>query len=418
MFILNNKIENKLNLALDLKYPLQAERIRVTVEALEPPFIQVSNGRHTSKVKIGKLLATLALPDKEVKELVEEYKEINGDLSQFTIKYSQDDYKEVYRHNLYAFGSTSVSCMTNMECVEVYEHDKNLELLTVWRKVNATTTILIGRTLVAWRNNEEEESVYVRCYIDHNYIKDFQMTALVVREGFVRGNLEGITIDKIEGSQGFVCPYLDGLSTLEDCGDYFKITRYGSYGRGDSTNGYMYDSSCNCGHCGDRVQEDDAYYISDMMICNYCIRDHYTDYNGEFYHNENCITTSDTNETIPLVCAGDVVGEDRNGDYYLWENLVSIDDEWYYIEEVHELAIEIDGDTRYAPKEDCIRLALDIKGTDEGWYLKEQIEEKVEELKESILNLQEEISLKGEFMLPNQELKDLLTDLDILEELL
>ena len=410
MFIFNAKIE------LELRLSLRSKGIEDTVLLpLEPPFISYTKGKHTIKVKLGKLLAYL--PDKEVKALVEEYKEINGDLSQFTIKYTRD-YELIYNTSLYAIDSTTKSCMTGRDCVEVYGYDENLELLTIWKKVDTDTNILIGRTLVAWRNNEEEESVYVRLYLDHNHIKAHQATALTVREGFTKGNLEGIKIDKVEDSSGYVCPYLDGLDTLEDCGDHFTITRIDSLYRGNSTEGYMEDGSCTCESCGDRVLEEDIAYVSDMIICDNCIRNNYTYYCDEYYHNENCITTSDTNETIPMDCLGYAeVGEDRNGDFYSYDNLVLIDDEYFYIEEVYELAIEVDEDTKHAPREDCFRLSVDLTCADEGWYLREQLEDIKEEVKASILNLQEEISLRGEFMLHNQELKNLLTDFEVLEEL-
>ena len=417
MFILNNKIEVYLNLALDRKYPKQEERIRVTVEPLEPPFIQVSFGRHTSKVKIGKLLAALALPDKQVKELVEEYKEINGDLSQFTIKYTRD-YEETYEHKLYAIDSTTVSCMTDMECVKVYDYDENLELLTIWKKVDTDKKIIVGRTLVAWRNNEEEESVYVRLYLDHNHIQAHQATALAVREGFTRGNLEGIMIDKIEDNEGYLCPYLDGLDTLEDRGDHFLITKITSPYQGDSTNGYMRDGTCTCESCDARVAEADTCYINDMVICDDCVSNDYTCYEDEYYHNDNCITTSDTNETIPLDCLEEAeVKEDHDGDYYTLKNLVEIDEEWFYIGEVHKLEETYAGND-HALKEDCLRLMPSIVGATEGYYMIEQLEEKKEELEAKILELQEEISLKGDFMLYNQELKNLLTSVEVLEELL
>jgi len=417
-YVLNEKIILRAKEALAIKFPISTN---IQVIAAEPPLITIKHTKIDKDVvltlKLGKVLSShLSLTDKEVKEVVEEYKEINGELSSFKIKYSNDNYEEIYQTPLYAIGSTTQSCMTGMSCVQVYDYDENLELLTVWKDSK-----LVGRTLVAWRKHESRDAVYIRNYIDHNLIKDHQMKAILAKEGLVQGNLEGIKLRKIEENHySYVCPYLDGNSTrVTEDSNYLIIDDYGEYS-GTNTNGYLEDNTCGCEHCGERVHEDDINFIEDVSICNQCLEENYLFFNGEYYHMDNCITTSDTYITVPLcLLEEEDIMEDRNGDYYHSYNLVEVDGEWVHIDEAEELAIEEeDGNKRYAFKEDCFKVEVDLVCADKGFYLKEQLEEMVDELVALILNKQEELSYKGEFMLPNEELEGYLTAVKIIEELI
>jgi len=173
---------------------------------LEPPYAQVTKGKHVNKTKLGSVLHTLGLDDYKVKFLVEEYKQVNGDLSQYTVKYTTE-YVEVYETELYALDSTSRSCMTGASSVEVYAYDKRLSLLTIWKDNNK----LVGRTLV-----REDKKEFVRLYIDHNNVKSHIAKAIVAKEGYIEGNLEGIKLEYIaDGYERVVCPYIDKVSNFD-----------------------------------------------------------------------------------------------------------------------------------------------------------------------------------------------------------
>jgi hypothetical protein len=249
MYIFNNEVQSAVNLAVaSLK---NYENIKVS--ANQPPLITVAAGKHTNTMKLGKFLAATKT-QAEVKYLVEQYKEINGDLSVYDVCYTRD-YVEAYKHVVYAVNSTCESCMTGSDSVRVYNGDDRISLLTVYKR---NTGNLIARTLV--RSDKME---YVRLYIDHNYIKSHTMQAIVTREGYVQGNLLGCTLDLIEELDAIVCPYLDRENEFYI--DYYNqklvLTSHGEF-CGSTTDGYVQiKPTCMCEHCGDSFDKEDMHLV-------------------------------------------------------------------------------------------------------------------------------------------------------------
>ena len=169
---------------------ISIKELNVVVTPLEPPMVQIIKGKKIINQKLGKFLkANTVYTDDMIKTLVENYKEINSDLSSYKVKYTTN-YVDAYKTPLYALDSTCVSCMTGEDCVRIYDYDERLKLLTIYKNSQ-----LIGRTLVRTDLNE-----YVRIYIDHNHLKSHVANAIIEKEGFKKGNLLGIKLQYIENN--------------------------------------------------------------------------------------------------------------------------------------------------------------------------------------------------------------------------
>jgi len=78
--------------------------------------------------------------------------------------------------------------------------------------------------------------------------------------GYSRGEFEGAKIRKIESrDHGHVMPYLDGVQSVSDCGDVFKITSHGEYSA-TNTNGLL-DDGALCENCDSSYNPDDGQTV-------------------------------------------------------------------------------------------------------------------------------------------------------------
>lgn len=357
---------------------------------LEPPYIQVTKGKHVNKTKLGSVLHTLGLGDNRIKLLVEEYKQVNGDLSQYTVKYTTE-YVEVYKTELYALDSTCKSCMTGETSVEIYDYDDRLSLLTIWKDKNK----LVGRTLV-----RDDKKQFVRIYIDHNNIKSHIAKAIVDKEGYTEGNLEGIKLRYIEDGNRIVCPYLDKVYRFDIVDDeYLRIDNNGEYD-GGTTDGFVeIKARHTCEDCGDSVHDEAIYYIDGWSICQDCLDRNYIYYNEEYYHKDNCVENQSNGEMIPecyiddadIICTGD-------GDWYNSDEVVCVNDYYYHIDDCVQLVMETSDGDCFCLEEDGIELKQDIGDIEAGWYLEKQLKELANELEARILKEHSE-----EFEIPCSE---------------
>lgn len=386
MYIFNDELEGAINSAI--AYLPSG----VTVTPNNPPLITVCNGKHTSQQKLGKFLSATKT-QQEVKALVELYKEINGDLSSYNVKYTTD-YVGVYQHEVYAIDSTHKSCMTNMTAVQVYEGDERIYLLTVYKESK-----LVGRTLV--RSDKME---FVRLYIDHNFIKTPIMRALVAREGYTEGDLEGCYLTLIEDANGsIVCPYLDKTSRFDI--DYSNqrlvICSNGEFD-GSTTSGEVeIEPTCQCYHCGSNVPEEDICYIEavDDYVCDHCLNHNYVMCDGEWYSLDDVSFTED-------------------GRCYACQDVVCIDDMYYHIDDAELLVNEDEDGNTYA----LHRYAIHVTGSDtleSGYYVSLQIKEQLKELQEILDALQTDMfDEKIEVELTPKEVNELIVEINLLEKLL
>ncbi|NDB70577.1 MAG: hypothetical protein EB015_21735, partial [Methylocystaceae bacterium] len=154
-----------------------------------------------------------------------------------------------------------------------------------------------GDLAIAYTVNEEGKTtaralvwpnikIYSRVYGDddtlHRLLKDRGYTKSSYYDGNAE-SLEGAKLARIElDNGGVLCPYLDEVQTVEDCGDYLRI---GGDLQASQVNGVVWTSpQAECGHCGDSFDEENlstVYLRSDMhsseQWCEHC-RDHHSFY--------------------------------------------------------------------------------------------------------------------------------------------
>jgi hypothetical protein len=378
---------------------------KVTIEPCEAPYVIVKGNKHTTKQKLSKVL--IGKSEKEVKSLVEMYKEINSDLSEYVVSRSTE-YVEVYQHPLYAIDSTSKSCMTYSSSVRVYGYDERINLFLVYKNDN-----LVLRTIV-----REDLKQYVRLYIDHNHIKSHVANAIIAKNGYVKGNIEGIKLQYIEEDNGVVCPYLDDNMQVDIVVDnYLEISKYGEHDT--STSGIIaLGEECSC--CGGTIQVEHIYYIEDTQICSECINQHYVYYNDEYYHIGTCILNESTNEYIPEHLASDAnVVQTYCGDWYDLGDCCDIDYQWYHESLCVYLANEDSYGNSAVLKEDAIYNPNELDNLAKGYYTKEQIKDVLVTMNTTVNELQtdlfkENVNLK----ITQDEIDNLLIEITTIEELI
>lgn len=368
---------------------ISIRELNVIVTPLEPPLIQITKGKKIINQKLGKFFrANTVYTDETIKELVENYKEINSDLSSYKVKYTTD-YVNAYKTPLYAIDSTCVSCMTGEDAVRVYDYDERLKLLTIYKNSQ-----LIGRTLV--RNDHKE---YVRLYLDHNNIKSHIANAIVEREGYKKGNLHGIKLDYIKDRDRTICPYLDGCQDLEISADEtYLIIGTGEDLKADQTNGYVDDNhivECEC--CGNRFDEEDIYYADNQNLCVDCLNENYIyiEEYGEYVHNDYVVYI-ESNETYYHQDSSDIVYVESEGAHFLVEDTMELNDGTIELAENYVTLVEPieDADEEYILKEDAIYIEpvpTYFTYVKEGYYLTEQLEGYVIVIEELLENLQEDL---------------------------
>jgi len=352
------------------------------VTPLEPPYVQVVQGKHTLKQKLGSYLSK-SYPNEPalVKKLVEEYKEINGDLTDYRIEHTTD-YVEIYQHDLYAIDSTSKSCMTGSDSVRVYDYDERLSLLVAYKDSK-----LVLRTLV--RSDKME---YVRIYIDHNFVKTHIAKAIVAKAGYTEGDLEDIKLEFIEENKGIVCPYIDKTYNFDLIDESYLVIS--SNGEFESTaSGYVdREDMWTCEHCGERVHVDDIEYVGYIATCEDCLYRNYVWYNDAYYDKDNCVTNNSNGELIPLDCVDDAdVSCTEDGEWYDRDEVICIDGCCYHEGDCVRLVQEDSNKNEYALTDDAIYNSEELDMLASGYWLKEQIQEVLTELNETLDSLQTDL---------------------------
>lgn len=380
-----------------------------SIQPEQPPYVAVTDGRHTSNVKLGKFLLKHDLPETRVKKLVEEYKLINSSMDAYVTELTTE-YVEVYKTPLYASGSSSKSCMTGEDCVRVYAYDDRLSLLTI-----TIRDVLAARTLV--RSDTKE---YVHLYLDHNVITPSIAKAIVEdREGYTEGVLEGIQLERIEEDGAFVCPYLDGISSVDDRGSYLVISKHGSI-EASNTNGLTNSVYQRCECCGGEFDPEEMAYDENTgeTVCSDCWSDNNIYYNGDSYPKSDCTEVSN----------GDLIPTDK-----LWDEgyVLTVDDEWvekdktiyiekedayYLLDDVTTLVWEFEGERYTVDK--TVYNGHDLQEFPSGYYLPEQLEERVTEIEESIATMQADMFDEVDAELTVEEANALTIEIDLIKELL
>jgi hypothetical protein len=119
-----------------------------------------------------------------------------------------------------------------------------------------------------------ERKSYTRAYGDCPALMD-----ALESEGFTKfGSLDDCRLLRLTNKHDeIIMPYIDGgeNSVSELNSTYLIVGEHsGVLGTADSTNGTLNDEEmCTCGDCGDRVREDNMYYVNgmDTYVCENCV---------------------------------------------------------------------------------------------------------------------------------------------------
>lgn len=166
------------------------------------------------------------------------------------------------------------------------------------------------------------KKIWARIYGDEKRTKD-ALERIGYREGTTT-DWKGARLCKIEARNGeYVMPYVDRIGRVDDDGDYFALRVDGDFDA-QNTSGLMeVTPRCTCALCGDRVDEDDSYYIEgEGDVCSHCLHSHFT-----FCHGlEEYVSYHEKANLSPRSA--------RRGDFSL--AYVQTDDDWFLCEETDE----------------------------------------------------------------------------------
>jgi hypothetical protein len=139
---------------------------------------------------------------------------------------------------------------------------------------------LNARALI-WR--KESATLVGRVYGDGARLRQALANAGIVTrsDNATYDRLDGAKLLRIEADDDdvFILPYIDGSSNATDHGTYLTIDSRGDIA-GGNTNGLSdLPSRYRCERCGDRMEEDDSFYIDDVgeSWCEHCYS-HYANY--------------------------------------------------------------------------------------------------------------------------------------------
>ena len=207
---------------------------------------------------------------------------------------------------LRVYSSNAVrSCMKGMDAVRVYAHEKSVLRLAYLQDGGGD---IIARCIV----RDDDEKGWLRVYPDQNGSTEgrFLLDSLKAAGYTENINLDGVLLDCIEQGSAYVCPYIDCGNDGDQTVDviYRDGTHYLRVGNGDydatNTDGYV-GERCSCDECGDSYAQDDLTYIDseDRSVCSYCRDQRYVYAYGR-----------------------------RNEEYYLADDCVVVDGNWYLME--------------------------------------------------------------------------------------
>jgi hypothetical protein len=234
----------------------------------------------------------------------------------------------------------------------------------------------VGRALC---NQDGDEKFYVRTYRKTGGYSssDEQMEQWLAEQGYTkRDGWDGCYLAYLPGINrcDFLAPYLDGADQRvsvarrsdERClciaadGEHECCNTDGTYDDGNMT---------TCEQCSDSMSEDDGYWVGrneDTMVCEYC-RDEYYRYaygrNGNQYyvHQDDVTYVESQDEYYHDSYLGDNgIIELANGEYEHADNAVSIDGDWYHVDDDDIVCLD-NGD--YALRDSAYQCAKSDK-----WY--------------------------------------------------
>lgn len=164
-----------------------------------------------------------------------------------------DDYSsEFHPVRVYAAGDLQIAWVESPESDE--ENFSILARAVVWPAKKTYTRI--------YYNSSDNNAKMIKALADLGYRKN--------EHGFTGARLRR----KESRRGGFVAPYIDCQNCVTDDGEYLIIDPNGEMNC-DNTNGLVDGGSrYSCERCGDGMDEDDSYTVSDESWCSHCYSNH------------------------------------------------------------------------------------------------------------------------------------------------
>ncbi len=246
------------------------------------------------------------------------------------------------------------SCMQGEDSVAVYAHDTSVLRLAYLEHAGE----IKGRCIV--RDDIKE---WVRCYPNTNTTENQRwhdaMQSAIEAEGYTHGNLSGVYLDKVKHPSAgrydrkYVMPYLDSGAGRNKHHTYLSeegsLLLVGADGEcGQQQDGFVdLDGGNECAECGDRIREDEGYYIEgeEIEVCSRC------------YENEFVLAYGrrGLEETIRLTNAIEVNGNWYDPNYLSDNDIFECESrgEYYHVD---DLCMTLKG---YVHVDLCVRLDED-----------------------------------------------------------
>jgi hypothetical protein len=205
------------------------------------------------------------LSDAEITQYARLHAMLSGE-TEYEIRFARtaDEIEQVYITGPASCMSESARQYSGIHPVRVYG-DSDLQLAYIEAESGYHDEPIMARALV-W----PERKVYGRVYPTPERYYDSEREeakaaqAALIRGleglGYSRGDFEGAKIRKIESrDHGHVMPYPDGVQSVSDCGDVFRITARGEYCAAN-TNGLLEDGA-TCENCDESYNPDEGQTV-------------------------------------------------------------------------------------------------------------------------------------------------------------
>jgi hypothetical protein len=234
----------------------------------------------------------------------------------------------------------------------------------------------VGRALC---NQDGDEKFYVRTYRKTGGYSssDEQMEQWLAEQGYTkRDGWDGCYLAYLPGINrcDFLAPYLDGADQRvsvarrsdERC---LRIAADGEHECCNTDGTYDDGNMTTCEQCSDSMSEDDGYWVGrheDTMVCEYC-RDEYYRYaygrgGHQYYVHQDDVTYVESQDEYyhDSYLGDNGIIELANGEYEHADNAVSIDGDWYQVDDDDIVCLD-NGD--YALRDSAYQCAKSDK-----WY--------------------------------------------------
>ena len=277
--------------------------------------VQVTE-KKVQPMKFGKFLKKVGADDKTCRELSGKLKatiaQINGAKLQITT--SAEEVLEVYQNG-------PNSCMQGMECVKVYSTE---DVAVAY--VKSEYGSIVARSVVCI--NEDIGLKYVEIY-------GFALLLLplLTKAGYIKGNLNGCTLARLEDDYGNVMmPYLDCGTNVTLHDSHIEIDYHGEH-YSQCTSGVL---GHKCYGCEEVFGEGDLSMSNhdDENRCDSCYEEVHVYLDGTYYHHDS-----------------DDIVKDQDGDYILKEEAFYSEHHGYYIHQDEASYSEYENDDYYHTNE-------------------------------------------------------------------